>query len=272
MNALVIASTSRDDASKHVLKNDIAWLHSPAIVAHTCARLMSPGVVVCEMMTTTTDAKQSIARSICRARVKSKHSAIIVSESAVHVLLLCVRRNHRMGLWHTVLGKRHSSACLFPSKKQAAKMTVTWRPVYVMMAPSTGGEFKASVHLPTDVKTVSAIKLNGYILMGMGTAGHVALDVLELSTNNNTTLCNIEGASNYYYICYHRPQSTAATAEYVHRPDGVTCQYFNARNMNTLTLALRSISTSPNSSGAIGTSTAGEAYAQFWLELLVECA
>lgn len=107
MNAFVIACTSRNVTTVHVLKDDRARLHCAALVAHTCARLIGPGVVVCEMRITTADAKKTIARSVCRARIESKHSAIIISESAVHVLLLSVRHSHVILLRHSALGKRN---------------------------------------------------------------------------------------------------------------------------------------------------------------------
>jgi hypothetical protein len=58
MNALIIASASRDSTAIEILMDDIARLHSAALVAHTCAGDTSvDGRVVSEIRTTAAHAK-----------------------------------------------------------------------------------------------------------------------------------------------------------------------------------------------------------------------
>ena len=106
MNAFVIARASAKHTAEHLLKDNRPRLHNATIVAHACPGLVGAGVIVCEMCSATADAKKMIARSVCRTRIESKHSTIIISEGLVHFALLCVGR-HFIIPYHCELGKRH---------------------------------------------------------------------------------------------------------------------------------------------------------------------
>ena len=119
MNALVVTRAICKLSAKHLLEDDIARLHKATMVAHTCAGVTRPGIVVCVNMTITVDTKHSVARSICRARVNSKPSTVIVSESAVHVRLLSVRLVHCIRSHVKNSENVLQNVCLFPRIKQA---------------------------------------------------------------------------------------------------------------------------------------------------------
>ena len=138
MDALVIASASWASATKHLLKNDKPRVNSTTIVTHARAGFVAPTVVVCVMSTTTADAKQSIASSMSRARVKSKESAIIVSESAIHILLLGVGRVHFISTHHE--NSENVLRCSPFSKSQSKHTNCdeTWQDVF-LTKPEYGG-------------------------------------------------------------------------------------------------------------------------------------
>lgn len=143
-------------------------------------------------------------------------------------------------------------------------MSVTWRSVFVRMEPAGSSlTARAKIYLPTDVKHVSAVQLMGYKLTGFGATSAISMDIKEVRTNNNTLLSNDPHVNGNFYVLYHRPSSTAATAEYVKDSSALACISFTPRNMPTLTVELKDLD-----NNVIEMSQPTEAL--FWMRILVE--
>jgi hypothetical protein len=141
----------------------------------------------------------------------------------------------------------------------------------------TGGDsdLKATVRLPTDVKTISAVQLMGYRINGLDTEPHAALYIREVATNNNTLLCNHEHISGAFYVCSCAGlTSTGAFYDDAmhYDPNGLRCQEFDARKIPQLTFELKRVTTSPLEQQAISKpSGTDHRLVQLWLQIRVEC-
>ena len=149
-------------------------------------------------------------------------------------------------------------------------MGVSWRPIYVTF---TGGDsdLKGTVRLPTDVKTISAVELQGYRLNGLDGDLAAALYINEIATNNNTLLSNYEHLNGAFYICVCSGNNNYTSGWHANT-DGMRCQEFDPRKVPQLTFEVKRVTASPLETQSIPKpSGTDNRNVQLWLRIRVEC-
>jgi hypothetical protein len=203
------------------------------------------------------NAKHSIASNTRRARVKSKQSIIIVSESEVHILLLGVREH---AIFHTARLEKDTETSPPFSKSQSKHMPATWRPVFVSFTnDATSLPFKEVVRLPSNVKKVSAIRLLG-CKQTTQIPNWIKLNIKEAETNNNELITNDQYEATTFFVIPYNELLWDSSGK------GLRCSTFTPRNMPTLTFELKDSHNQP----LFQFPQTGIAQCLLWLEILVE--